>query len=196
MLFAFQGMGENRTGFWLAVIRQLVLYIPLLLLMDRLFGMYGLVWAQVLSDGIMALVRFYFWHRFEKRAPGVPAYSGHLKSAAICGWIPIPTIPSCSICSQSWAFKERELCMCRKMTIQGMPTNWFRQSDYFSYLKRSVKSTRCFIAILLNSTCCFIVISLKSTCCFIAFGNIKRYNSGKFSFNIHCFSNRKDGYKK
>jgi len=67
MLFAFQGMGENRTGFWLAFIRQLVLYIPLLLLMDKLFGMYGLVWTQALSDAIMALVSFYFWHRFEKR---------------------------------------------------------------------------------------------------------------------------------
>jgi len=71
MLFAFQGMGENRTGFWLAVIRQLVLYIPLLLLMDRLFGMYGLVWAQVLSDGIMALVRFYFWRRECRHTLGI-----------------------------------------------------------------------------------------------------------------------------
>ena len=67
MLFAFQGMGENRTGFWLAVIRQLVLYVPLLLLMNVLFGMYGLVWTQVVSDGIMSGITFLFWHRFEKK---------------------------------------------------------------------------------------------------------------------------------
>ena len=49
-LYSFQAMGEGKIALKLAVLRQLILYIPILWIMDRLFGMYGLVWAQLIGD--------------------------------------------------------------------------------------------------------------------------------------------------
>lgn len=63
MLYAFQAMGKAVTGFWMAFIRQLALYVPLLILMDYVFGMYGLVWTQMVSDGIMTGISFVFYWR-------------------------------------------------------------------------------------------------------------------------------------
>ena len=37
----------------ITVARQLVLYIPLLLVMDRCFGFAGLIWAQPITEMIM-----------------------------------------------------------------------------------------------------------------------------------------------
>ena len=54
----------GKTALSLAVIRQLVLYIPLLFLMGRLFGMYGLVWAQLVGD-IMTDIISIVWFRYK-----------------------------------------------------------------------------------------------------------------------------------
>lgn len=61
MLYAFQGMGRAGEASAMAVIRQLILYVPLLLLMNRLFGMYGLVWTQLVSDIVMTGISFLFY---------------------------------------------------------------------------------------------------------------------------------------
>ena len=58
LVFSFTAMGEGKTALFLAVVRQLVLYIPLLLVMGRLFGMYGLVWAQITGDIVTDLLSF------------------------------------------------------------------------------------------------------------------------------------------
>ena len=64
LVFSFTAMGEGKTALSLAVIRQLVLYIPLLFLMGRLFGMYGLVWAQLVGD-IMTDIISIVWFRYK-----------------------------------------------------------------------------------------------------------------------------------
>ena len=50
MVHFFQAIGRGGVSFWLAVIRQLVFNIPLLFVMDHLFGMTGIVWTQALAD--------------------------------------------------------------------------------------------------------------------------------------------------
>lgn len=67
ILYFFQGMGKSGTAFWLAVVRQVVLYMPLLLVMNALVGMYGLVWTQLISDMIMTAISFVVYFRFERK---------------------------------------------------------------------------------------------------------------------------------
>ena len=66
LVFSFTAMGEGKTALSLAVIRQLVLYIPLLFLMNTLFGMYGLVWAQITGDIITDAISL-AWFRYKMK---------------------------------------------------------------------------------------------------------------------------------
>ena len=62
LMHSFQAMGEGRIATALALIRQLVFYIPLLFLMNAVFGMYGLVWTQLIGDICTDIVSF-IWFR-------------------------------------------------------------------------------------------------------------------------------------
>lgn len=53
---AFQAMGKPQFAFFITLIRQLILYIPLLLVLNWTFGFKGLIWAQPISELIMMLV--------------------------------------------------------------------------------------------------------------------------------------------
>lgn len=57
-VFLYQGLGNGKRSLTLAVLRWACLNIPMLFLFDSLFGMYGLVWAQVVSDVLTVLVSF------------------------------------------------------------------------------------------------------------------------------------------
>ena len=46
----FQAMGRWKRSLMLNVLRQGVIFMPALLIMDSVFGMYGLVWAQPVAD--------------------------------------------------------------------------------------------------------------------------------------------------
>ena len=70
ILFAFQGMGKAGTAMLLAVVRQLVLYVPILVLMNLVFGRDGLVWAQLVSDILMVGFSFFVYNRFIKSERG------------------------------------------------------------------------------------------------------------------------------
>lgn len=50
---SLQAMGRPMAALLITVLRQLVLYIPLLLLMDRALGFTGLIWAQPLTEAVM-----------------------------------------------------------------------------------------------------------------------------------------------
>lgn len=58
VVFMFQGFGEGRTAFWLAVIRWAFLNIPMLFICRTLLGMYGLAWSQVISDITTILISY------------------------------------------------------------------------------------------------------------------------------------------
>jgi len=48
---------------WLAVIRQLILNIPILLLLDHLFGMTGIIWTQATADILNVVASYVIYSR-------------------------------------------------------------------------------------------------------------------------------------
>ena len=56
---SFQAMGKPLHAFVITLVRQLVLYIPLLLVFNRLFGFRGMIWAQPFTEMIMMAVSVY-----------------------------------------------------------------------------------------------------------------------------------------
>lgn len=72
MVHFTQAIGRGRDSFVLAVIRQLVFNIPLLFLMNRLFGMTGIVWTQALTDLCTVLISYILYFRIRRRE-GWPA---------------------------------------------------------------------------------------------------------------------------
>jgi len=50
---SFQAMGKPHLAFAVTLVRQLILYIPLLLTLDYFFGFSGMLWAQPVTEAIM-----------------------------------------------------------------------------------------------------------------------------------------------
>lgn len=63
-VYLFQAFGKGRISLFLGVVRWLVFNIPMLFLLNELFGMYGIVWSQVTADTLTVLLSFYVLHRF------------------------------------------------------------------------------------------------------------------------------------
>ena len=53
---SFQAMGKPQYAFGITLVRQLILYIPLLLLLDNVFGFGGMLWAQPMTEAVMMAV--------------------------------------------------------------------------------------------------------------------------------------------
>ena len=58
MVYFMQAVNQGKFSLYLAVIRQLCLNIPALYLMNRLFGMQGIVHTQVLADIINVVISY------------------------------------------------------------------------------------------------------------------------------------------
>lgn len=58
MVHFMQAVDRGKISFCLAVIRQIFLNIPIVLLMNRLFGMDGIVWTQMVADGINSMISY------------------------------------------------------------------------------------------------------------------------------------------
>ena len=54
--FAFQGMGKGIQSLILAVGRQGLVYLPVLIVMDKAVGLEGLIWAQPTADFVCIVV--------------------------------------------------------------------------------------------------------------------------------------------
>ena len=67
MVHFMQAVDRGKISFYLAVIRQLCLNIPILLLMNAVFGMTGIVWTQMTADIINVLVSYLIYHRVRRR---------------------------------------------------------------------------------------------------------------------------------
>lgn len=63
----FQAVGQGKYAFFLAVMRWGMVNIPMLFLLNALFGMYGIVWSQLVSDIIVASVSWITYRHFRKR---------------------------------------------------------------------------------------------------------------------------------
>ena len=58
MAFTFQAMGMGKESLLLSSLRQGLVNIPLLFLMNHLFAMDGIVWTQLISDTITTAISF------------------------------------------------------------------------------------------------------------------------------------------
>ena len=56
--FTFQAMGMGKESLILSSLRQGLVNIPLLFVMHHFFGLYGVIWTQLLSDGITSLISY------------------------------------------------------------------------------------------------------------------------------------------
>lgn len=61
----FQAVGHGGKALALGSARWVVFNIPLLFVMNWIFGMYGIVWTQVVADLMMAVVSVVVYMRFE-----------------------------------------------------------------------------------------------------------------------------------
>ena len=61
-----QAIGNGRLSFILAVVRQLVFNIPILFLLDHLFGMNGIIWTQLIADTLTVIVSYVLYFRLRK----------------------------------------------------------------------------------------------------------------------------------
>ena len=66
VVFLFQGFGNGKVSFWLAIIRWAVLNIPMLFILPRFLGMYGLVWSQFISDMLTVVISYSYLWRYMK----------------------------------------------------------------------------------------------------------------------------------
>ena len=64
---SFQAMGKPQFAFGITLVRQLILYIPLLLLLNRCFGFSGMLWAQPLTEAVMMAVSLLLLTGFIRR---------------------------------------------------------------------------------------------------------------------------------
>ena len=63
-VYLFQAFGKGRISLFLGVTRWLVFNIPMLFILNSIFGMYGIVWSQVTADTLTVLLSFYVYRRF------------------------------------------------------------------------------------------------------------------------------------
>lgn len=63
MVHFMQAVDRGKVSFWLAVIRQLFLNIPILFLMNHLFGVSGIVWTQAVADALNVVASYVIYGR-------------------------------------------------------------------------------------------------------------------------------------
>ena len=59
--FMFQAIGKGKQSLLLSSLRQGVVNIPLLFLMNWIFGLYGLVWTQLISDCLTTIISVFVY---------------------------------------------------------------------------------------------------------------------------------------
>ena len=72
-VYLFQAFGKGRISLFLGVTRWLVFNIPMLFLLNAVFGMFGIVWSQVTADTLTVLLSFYVYRRCRPAAGELPA---------------------------------------------------------------------------------------------------------------------------
>ena len=63
MVHFMQSVKRGGISFWLAFIRQICLNIPLLFLLNALYGMDGIIWTQVTADALNVIVSYIIFAR-------------------------------------------------------------------------------------------------------------------------------------
>ena len=66
MVHFMQAINQGKPAFWMPIIRQIVLNIPMLLILNRLFGMQGIIWTQVSADILNVAASYAIYYRVRK----------------------------------------------------------------------------------------------------------------------------------
>ena len=69
MIHTLQAMGKGPQSLVLSSCRQGLIKIPLVFVMNRLVGLYGLLWTQLLSDSITLILAFIIYHGVLRKLP-------------------------------------------------------------------------------------------------------------------------------
>jgi Na+-driven multidrug efflux pump len=67
MSFTFQAMGMGKQSLILSSMRQGLVNIPLLLIMNSVFGLYGVVWTQFFADSITGTISYLVYRKSYNR---------------------------------------------------------------------------------------------------------------------------------
>lgn len=68
MVHYMQAVDEGQISFYLAVIRQLCLNIPILFLLNAIFGMDGIIWTQVTADILNVAASYIIYKKVMKKS--------------------------------------------------------------------------------------------------------------------------------
>ena len=63
MVNFMQAVNRGAESFWLPVIRQIALNIPILILLNALMGMAGIVWTQLTADVLNVIISYLVYAR-------------------------------------------------------------------------------------------------------------------------------------
>ena len=74
-LGVFQALGMGRYSLLFAVLRKLVMEIPLLFLFNRICPLYGLPYAQVVSECVLALLSVFMLRRIFRSSPDLGRFA-------------------------------------------------------------------------------------------------------------------------
>lgn len=64
-VYLFQAFGKGRISLFLGVTRWLVFNIPMLFLLNAIFGMFGIVWSQATADVLTVALSFYVYYKYK-----------------------------------------------------------------------------------------------------------------------------------
>ena len=63
----FQSLGNGRVPLFFSILRKLILEVPALILLDRIFPMYGLAYAQLIAEVVLAAVAIVMLKRLYRK---------------------------------------------------------------------------------------------------------------------------------
>ncbi len=58
-------VNQGKVSFLLALIRHIALIIPVMLIMNRVWGLDGLIWSQLMADGVNAVIASVIFFRVD-----------------------------------------------------------------------------------------------------------------------------------
>lgn len=64
-VYLFQAFGKGKISLFLGVTRWLIFNIPMLFLLNAIFGMFGIVWSQATADILTVLLSFFVYWKYK-----------------------------------------------------------------------------------------------------------------------------------
>lgn len=72
-VYLFQAFGKGQISLFLGVTRWLVFNIPMLFILNAIFGMFGIVWSQATADILTVALSLYVYRKYRPVMKAVPA---------------------------------------------------------------------------------------------------------------------------